>query len=104
LQNVVPDNILKIGQMTQVELYTTRATRSLSIPENALYEDDAQQIVFVHAEGESFEKRAVETGSRYKGWISIQSGLKAGERVVTQGGYLVKLASTSKEIGHGHAH
>ena len=98
------DHVLKIGQMTQVELYTTRATRSLSIPESALYDDDAQQIVFVHAEGESFEKRTVETGSRYRGWISILSGLKAGERVVTQGGYLVKLASTSKEIGHGHAH
>ena len=99
-----PDHILKIGQMTQVELYTSRETRSLSIPESALYDDDAQQIVFVHVEGESFEKRAVKTGSRYKGLIAIQSGLKAGERVVTQGGYLVKLASTSKEIGHGHAH
>ena len=99
-----PDNILKIGQMMQVELYTTRETRLLSIPEGALYDDEAQQIVFVHVGGESFEKRAVETGHRYKGWIAIQSGLSAGERVVTQGGYLVKLASSSEEIGHGHAH
>jgi multidrug efflux pump subunit AcrA (membrane-fusion protein) len=76
----------------------------LSIPESALYDDDAQQIVFVHVEGESFEKRTVETGSRYKGQVSVLSGLNEGERVVTQGGYLVKLASTSEEIGHGHAH
>ena len=55
-------------------------------------------------EKELFEKRKVETGIRYKGWIEIKDGLEAGEHVVTKGGYMVKLASTSTDIGHPHVH
>ncbi len=98
------ENLLKIGQTVQVDLYTDNETMSLCVPESAIFDDDVQQVVFVHKEGESFEKRVVETGSRYNGWGAILSGLKEGERVVAKGGYLVKLASTSAAIGHPHAH
>ncbi len=63
-----------------------------------------QKVVFVHTSGESFEKREVETGLVHNDFISVVKGLKAGERVVSLGGYLVKLASTSEVIGHPHTH
>jgi RND family efflux transporter MFP subunit len=98
------DHLLKIGQTLQVDLYTAGETASLCIPKSAIFDDDTQQVVFLHKEGESFEKRVVETGSTYRGLVAILSGLEEGERVVTEGGYLVKLASTSAAIGHSHTH
>ena len=70
----------------------------------AVFEDNAQSVVFVHVEGETFEKREVKIGPKFRDWISIIEGLNERERVVTRGGYLVKLASTSEVIGHPHTH
>ncbi len=99
-----PDSTFKIGQVLQVELYTSDEKEALSVPSQSIYDDDGQQVVFVHKEGETFEKRVVEVGDSYKGWVEIREGLKERERVVTKGGYQVKLASSSAAIGHPHAH
>lgn len=99
-----PTKTLKIGHVLQVQLYTDIEKPAICVPGQAVYDDEGQKAVFVQIEGESFEKRTVKTGAAYSGWVEIESGLKAGERVVTQGAYLVKLASTSTPIGHGHTH
>ncbi|MCH7612769.1 MAG: efflux RND transporter periplasmic adaptor subunit [Candidatus Marinimicrobia bacterium] len=99
-----PDHLLKIGQTVQVDLYSTEKTHYLSVPRSAIFDDDVNQVVFVHMEGESFEKRVVKTGNRDNGLVAILSGLQKEERVVTIGGYIVKLASTSAAVGHPHAH
>lgn len=99
-----PDLLLKINQSIDVELYSGGIEPALCVPRGAIYDDDAHDIVFVHTGGESFAKRVVEVGAHDDGWVSILTGLEEGERVVTQGGYHVKLASTTTEIGHGHAH
>ncbi len=98
------DHLLKIGQTVQVDIYTSDVASSLCVPESAIFDDDAHHVVFTQEGGESFKRKVVETGSLYKGRVAILSGLKEGERVVTRGGYLVKLASTSAVIGHPHAH
>ena len=96
--------ILKIGQVLQAELYTTEQKEELCVPKYAVYDDDGKQVVFVHTEGETFEKRIVATGGSFQGWVAILNGIEDGERVVTEGGYQVKLASTSAAIGHPHTH
>jgi RND family efflux transporter MFP subunit len=95
---------LTIYESTPVELYSSVGDTAIAVPKTALYEDGGLDVVFVQTGGESFEKRMVETGPRHAGWVSILDGLRPGDRVVTRGGYHVKLASTSAEIGHGHAH
>ena len=99
-----PENQLMIGQTFNAQIYTGRQTEFLTIPTSAIFEDNAKKVVFIHSEGESFEKREVKTGIEYFGYTSVLSGLKSGERVVSKGGYMVKLASTSEEIGHAHTH
>jgi RND family efflux transporter MFP subunit len=99
-----PKRIFKIGQMLQVELYASEEKNALCVPKEAIYDDDSNKIIFIHKEGESFEKRTIETGNSFKGFVEVIKGLKEGERVVTRGGYQVKLASTSSVIGHPHAH
>jgi RND family efflux transporter MFP subunit len=98
------ENRLRINESTPVELYSSEGELSPAIPRTAVYEDDGIDVVFVQTGGESFEKRIVTVGPRYNGSVSIIRGLHPGERIVSTGGYHVKLASTSAEIGHGHAH
>lgn len=99
-----PDGLFKIGQVPKVELYTSEQKQALCAPSQAIYDDDGKQVLFVHTEGETFEKRVIETGDSYNGCVAILKGLQEGERVVSKGGYQVKLASTSAAIGHPHAH
>jgi RND family efflux transporter MFP subunit len=98
------DGRLTIHESTPVELYASDGASATAVPRSAVYEDEGLDVVFVQAGGESFEKRSVVLGPRHAGWVSILAGIRPGERVVVRGGYHVKLASTSAEIGHGHAH
>jgi RND family efflux transporter MFP subunit len=98
------DERLRIHESTPVELYAADGMTATTVPRKAVYEDNGIDVVFVQTGGESFEKRIVQIGPHYNGWVAITSGLLPGERVVSTGGYQVKLAASSVEIGHGHAH
>ncbi|MBN2410759.1 efflux RND transporter periplasmic adaptor subunit [candidate division KSB1 bacterium] len=98
------ENLFRIGQFLQLELYTTDEKRALAVPKSCIIDEDVQKIVFVQHRGESFEKRIVKTGPAFKDHIIIKDGLHAGERVVTRGAYQVKLASMNNIVGHGHIH
>ena len=95
---------LTINESTPVELYSSEGNSAIAVPKTSVYPDEGINVVFVQTGGESFEKRHVALGPHNDGWVSILDGLHPGDRVVSQGGYHVKLASTSAEIGHGHAH
>lgn len=95
---------LRIHESTPVELYASDGVAAIAVPKAAVYEDEGVDVVFVQTGGESFEKRIIQVGPHYNGWVAITRGLAPGERVVTTGGYQVKLAASSAEIGHGHAH
>jgi len=101
-----PDNKLKAGMFAEVYLKTSSGGKFLAVPESALVDEDGVRTVYIQTEGESFEKRIVETGARDGGYIQITAGLKAGERVVSRGAYQIRLAALSPEsaIGHGHVH
>lgn len=99
-----PDSRLRVHESTPVELYASDGHTSTAVPKSAVYEDEGMDVVFVQTGGESFEKRIVQVGPHHNGWVAITRGLAPGERVVTTGGYQVKLAASSAEIGHGHAH
>ena len=98
------DELLKIGQVVQMEIYTSEEAESVAVPESSIIDEDYARYVFVQHGGESFEKRAVTTGARSGGLVAITAGLAAGERVVTRGAYSVKLASSKSETGSAHVH
>ncbi len=95
---------LTINESTPIELYASQGHSATAVPLSAVYEDEGLDVVFVQTGGESFAKQIVELGPQQAGWVSILSGLQPGDRVVSRGGYHVKLASSSAAIGHGHAH
>ena len=68
-------------------------------------EEEPVQGLFVQREGETFERRAVTLGPRSGDLVQIMEGVKPGDRVVTKGAYLVRLASLSTSVpAHGHVH
>ena len=82
------DGRLKPDMFANVEIITDVNRTSISIPQTALLNDAGQSIVFVAARND-FEKRTVTTGIQSDNRIEITSGLKAGDKVVTKGNYLL---------------
>ena len=99
------DGSLRAGMQVQARLYTGRSAKGVGIPATALIDDAGQTVVFIQKEGESFERRMVETGPRDGDWVAIKSGIATGERVVSKGAYQLRLAASKPAaMGHGHAH
>lgn len=96
---------LKIGMLITVEVFSGETT-SLAVPSSAVFQEDNKKIVYVHVSGETFDRRIVETGVEDAGMIQVLNGLATGERIVTEGGYEVSLASRSSNMpaGEGHVH
>jgi len=62
---------------------------SLAVPEDAVLDTGTEQYVFVD-KGEGYlEPRPVKVGGEAMGYIAIQSGLKAGERVATAANFIL---------------
>ena len=93
------------GSLTEVQIAMGNAMESLSVPVNALLEDYGSYSVIVQLSGESYERRMVKIGRRNGKKAEVLNGLEAGEMVVTQGSYQVKMASMSGSTpAHGHEH
>ncbi|MDP6957107.1 MAG: efflux RND transporter periplasmic adaptor subunit, partial [Planctomycetota bacterium] len=100
-----PEGVLRVGMFADVFLETGRAVDAIAVPEEALVMDNGRPVAFVLVHGEMFQKRSVELGIRDGGFVEVLAGIEEGERVVTKGAYLVRLASASPaSFGAGHAH
>lgn len=100
-----PGEALRIGAPVTVEVILNARESVLAVPESALFDDDGRLVVYVQTGGESFEKRLVEKSFTSGGWTALKAGLEPGERIVTIGGYQVRMASLSSSVpAHGHAH
>ncbi len=99
------DRKLAIGQAVSVRLFLSQAARAVAVPEEAVVDDAGRPVVFVQVAGESFSRRPVQLGARAAGYVQVLEGVRRGERVVTRGAYLIRLAALSPQIpAHGHVH
>ncbi|AQG79607.1 efflux RND transporter periplasmic adaptor subunit [Spirosoma montaniterrae] len=93
------------GTLVDVWLKTPPQGAALTVPESALIEEQGQFYVYVQTGGESFQKRLVQLGTRDGIRAQLLSGVASGERVVTKGGYQIRLSSLSGTLpAHGHEH
>jgi cobalt-zinc-cadmium efflux system membrane fusion protein len=96
---------IPVGQAISLYLLMDPTAPRPVVPAAAVVDDAGRPIVFVQREGETFERRAVTLGPRSGDLVQITEGVKAGDRVVTKGAYLVRLASLSTSVpAHGHVH
>ena len=99
---------LLIGMQANVRLDVGAKAEAILIPKHAAQENEGRKQVFVVLTGEEFEPRDVTLGDEYGDKIAVLTGLKEGERVVTQGAYQLRLkqlrpnAEGAEHAGHNH--
>ncbi|MEX2270940.1 MAG: efflux RND transporter periplasmic adaptor subunit [Vicinamibacterales bacterium] len=79
-----PTGRLKPGMYARVELRVAEKPDALSVPRNAMVDQQGARGVFV-VEGNVAKFRAVETGIQGPVQVEVVAGLREGERVVTTG-------------------
>ena len=93
------------GSFVEVFLLSSPMENVLSLPHSALTEEQGSFFVYLQQDEEGYKKQLVTLGADNGESVQILSGIKAGDRVVTQGAYQVKLASATNAIpAHSHEH
>ncbi len=93
------------GSYVEVYLLGTPRAEVLSLPREALTEEEGLYFVYLQTGAETYVKREVNPGADDGSQVEIQSGLQAGDQVVIAGAYQLKLAGATAAIpAHSHAH
>jgi len=95
---------LRIGMQANVRLDAGEQANVMMIPKEAVLDHEGKKIVYVLLSGEEFERREVTLGDELGGKAAVLAGLKAGERVVTQGAYQLKLQELRPADAGAHTH
>lgn len=95
---------LRLGMQANVQLDAEQSVAAIMVPKEAVLEHEGKRIVYVLLSGEEFQRREVTIGDEYGDKIAVLSGLEAGERVVTQGAYQLKLQELRPAEPGAHSH
>ena len=95
---------LKIGMQANLRLGAGVKASVLLVPKESVLDNEGKKIVYVMLSGEEFERRDVVVGDEYGDKVAIVSGVKPGERVVTQGAYQLKLQELRPANAGAHTH
>lgn len=74
----------------------TDLDEALAVPETAIFVSDKTRLVFVDKGNGIFEPRPVTLGQQGGGFYEVKEGLNKGERVITNGNFLVDSESRLK--------
>lgn len=94
------------GSFVTLYIRTKSDDMALAVPNGGIVEEMGNTFVFVQITPELFEKRLVQLGATDGERTVIVSGVKAGERLVTKGAAMVKLAQGAGALDPhaGHVH
>jgi membrane fusion protein, heavy metal efflux system len=95
---------LRLGMQANVRLDAGEQATVMMIPKEAVLEHEGRKIVYVLLSGEEFERREVTVGDELGNKLAVLTGLKKGERVVTQGAYQLKLQELRPADAGAHTH
>lgn len=99
------DGRLLEGAFAQIFIKTNEKGNCLTIPLNAILEEQGSHYLYVQVNGVRYTKRPVKLGGNDGIRAEVIDGLSPGERIVTNGVMLIKAASlVTGAIGDGHAH
>jgi Cu(I)/Ag(I) efflux system membrane fusion protein len=97
-----PNQRLKPEMFVDVDFHIG-ATSRLTVPAEAVLDAGIRKTVFVDRGDGYLEPRAVEIGDHFGDRIEIRSGLRANERIVTSGTFLIDSESQLKSAAGGMA-
>jgi RND family efflux transporter MFP subunit len=94
------------GSFVELYIKTQTSAQAVTVPNESIVEEMGSYFVFVQLTPEFFEKRAVKKGVTDGIRTEITKGVSEGDRVVSKGAILVKLAQASGTLDahSGHVH
>ena len=98
-----PDGHLRPGMFVNIRVFLPGGGSVLAVPKAAVLSDEGRTFVFVHKEGEYWIRRPVTLGKRLGDMVEVRSGLAAGQKIVTDGSFLLKSDVLRRKMGAGCA-
>jgi len=80
-----PEGLLVDGQFVNVTVEQDKPEQRLVVPQSALQIDQSGSYVLVVNAQDEVEEQPIQTGQAYQGIFVVESGLKAGDRVIVEG-------------------
>ncbi|MCC6487210.1 MAG: hypothetical protein IT364_06890, partial [Candidatus Hydrogenedentes bacterium] len=84
-----------------MEMVKWEVERVLSIPESAVVDTGTKKVVYVETEPGLYDAREVELGSRCGEYYPVLAGLNLGQRIVTQGSFLIDAEARLNPLAAG---
>ncbi|MBC8215433.1 MAG: efflux RND transporter periplasmic adaptor subunit [Candidatus Marinimicrobia bacterium] len=97
------DGKFRPGQFITGNVVVHQSIFDVIIPKTALETIDGKSVVFVKNQN-GFEPVAVEIGKENQNNVEIISGLNAGQKYVSEGGFILKAQLAKGSFGGGHGH
>jgi Cu(I)/Ag(I) efflux system membrane fusion protein len=91
-----PNGDLRPGMYADVEIATGTDKPVVAVPDDAVIDTGAKQVVLVDKGEGRFEPRPVKVGTRGDGYVEIREGIAPGDRVVTSANFLIDAESNLK--------
>jgi RND family efflux transporter MFP subunit len=92
------------GSFAEIYLLSEPQEQAIVIPLSAVTEEQGLYFVYLQLDEEGYKKQAVTLGASNGEAVHILSGLREGERIVTEGAGQVKLAAYASVMPEGHTH
>lgn len=92
------------GSFVEVNLTGTPGDTQIVIPVSSIIEQQGENYVYVKVGDHGYEKRHIIISGRSGDKVSVRSGLKTGDELVTEGATVVKMAEASGAVPEGHSH
>ncbi len=90
---------LRPGMFARGQIATPAGKLGVSVPSDAVQTMNDKTVVFVATgKAHEFEARPVKVGASVNGQTAIQNGLRPGEKIVTQGAFVVKSQAMKGEL------
>jgi Cu(I)/Ag(I) efflux system membrane fusion protein len=96
------DNLLR-PNMYGSAVFKADIPEGITVPSEAVILTGERSIVWIEKEKGKFEMREIKTGYKINGKYQVLSGLREGERIVSEGTYLIDSESqlrSGKSSGH----
>ena len=97
------DRLLRPGMFSEIRMSVGIREEALAIPEGALLSDEGRDFVFRHWKEEYYVRRPVKRGREFPDRVEITGGLEPGDRIVTDGAFLLKSDILREKMGAGCA-
>ena len=92
---------MKTAMYADVVFRTEGADALAAVPDSAVIDSGARQVVIVAKGDGRFEPRAVKLGRRGEGYAEVTDGLKPGEEIVISATFLIDAESNLRAALQG---